>query len=227
MSRIKELAKKSKNTLKEEGITGLTKKGTRYIYFKTSSVRRKYDRGFKDILFINGCSLPHPQRYRVDHQIEQLESYGLSCDKIYYADLTVDMIRFYRGFIFYRCPILPVIEEFIKIAKENNKTCFFDIDDLVFDVKMTNTISAVKEMSQEERNIYNDGVIRMGKTLDLCEYGIASTNRLQTEMEKHLKEVYINRNVASLEMAKYSEEALQTVEKDQSKIIMGYLICCK
>ena len=171
MSKIKELAKKSTNTLREEGITGLTKKGARYLYFKAGSLNRKYDKGFKDILFINGCSLPHPERYRVTHQIEQLESYGLSCDKVYYADLTVDMIRFYRGFIFYRCPFIPVIEDFVKIAKENNKTIFYDIDDLVFDLEHTKLIKFLDTMSKEERDLYNDGVIRMGKTLDLCEYG--------------------------------------------------------
>ena len=223
MSRIKELAIKSKNTLKEEGVSGLTKKSAKYLYYKAGSLKREYDRGYKDILFINGCGLPHPARYRVDHQIEQLESYGISCDKVYYADLTLDMIRFYRGFIFYRCPILPVIEKFIKIAKENNKTCFYDIDDLVFDLDFTNQIKAVQTMSKEERDLYNDGVVRMGKTLDLCEYGIASTNRLQKEMSTHLKEVYINRNVASMAMANYSEEALKVVEKDSTKIIMGYL----
>ena len=74
-----------------------------------------------------------------------------------------------------------------------------------------------------ERNLYNDGVIRMGKTLKLCDYGIASTDRLQTEMKKHLKEVYINRNVASEVMIGYSKKALVEVSKSDDKIIMGYL----
>ena len=79
---IKRLMNKTKNTLKEEGVKALAIKSTKYLTFKISAINRKYDRGFKDILFINGCSLPHPQRYRVTHQIEQLESYGVSCDKI-------------------------------------------------------------------------------------------------------------------------------------------------
>lgn len=223
MNKIKGLLKKVRDTLKNEGLASLIQKTFNYLKFKVTSINRKYDKGFKDILFVNGCSLPHPQRYRVDHQIEQFESYGLSCDKIDYDKLTLDMVRFYRGFIFYRCPILPTIEEFIKIAKENNKTCFYDIDDLVFDLEHTNMIKFLDTMSEDERNLYNDGVIRMGKTLDLCEYGIASTERLQTEMSKHLKEVYVNRNVASEEMVKYSQEALESVEKDENKIIMGYL----
>ena len=78
-------------------------------------------------------------------------------------------------------------------------------------------------MSEEERKLYNDGVVRMGKTLDLCEYGIASTERIQTEMSKHLKEVYVNRNVMSEDMVKYSNEALASVTKDNDKIIIGYL----
>ena len=37
---------------------------------------------FYDVLFINGCdySVPHPIRYRVDHQIQQLEADGVSCN---------------------------------------------------------------------------------------------------------------------------------------------------
>lgn len=221
--RVKELAKKTTQTLKEEGVVSLTKKGYKFVSFRVGKINRKYDKCFKDILFINGCTLPHPQRYRVDHQIEQLESYGISCDKVDYDKLTLDKVKYFRGFVFYRCPILPVIEEFIKIAKENNKTCFYDIDDLVFDLEHTKMIKFLDTMSKEERELYNDGVIRMGKTLDLCEYGIASTTRLQTEMGKHLKEVYVNRNVASEEMVKYSEIALNEVKKDDNKIIIGYL----
>lgn len=223
MHRVKELVRKVVQTLKEEGVVELVKKSFRFIAYKVGRLNRKYDDGFKDILFINGCSLPHPQRYRVTHQIEQLESYGVSCDKIDYDKLTLDKIRYFRGFVFYRCPITPVVEEFIKIAKENNKTCFYDIDDLVFDLEHTKMIKFLDTMSKGERELYNDGVIRMGKTLDLCEYGIASTERLQKEMSKHLKEVHINRNVASEEMVKYSQLALDEVKKDSNRIVMGYL----
>lgn len=223
MSRVKELSLKVKNTLRDEGVKTLAKKTINYTKFKVTSINRKYDKGFKDILFVNGCCLPHPQRYRVDHQIEQFESFGLSCDKIDYDKLTLDMLRFYRGFVFYRCPILPMIEEFIKQANENNKTCFYDIDDLVFDTKYTDQIKYVQSLSKDERNLYDDGVKRMGRTLDLCEYAIASTDRLQEEMSSHVKEAFVNRNVASEEMVKYSEVALNSVLKDDSKVIIGYL----
>lgn len=222
-TRLRELFNKTIFTLKNEGIINLIKKIFRFFWFKITGLTREYDRGFKDVLFINGCSLPHPQRYRVTHQIEQLESYGVSCDKVDYDKLTMEHLKYYRAFVFYRCPYLPIFDEFIKQAKFNNKTIFYDIDDLVYDTKYTDKIPYIDQMSKDERNLYDDGVKRMGKTLDMCEYGIATTERLQTEMSKRLKEVYINRNVASGEMVKYSEMALEEVKKDDSKIVMGYL----
>jgi glycosyltransferase involved in cell wall biosynthesis len=222
-ARIKELGRKTKQTLKDEGVVSLVKKSVKFVSFRVTKVNRKYDKCFKDILFINGCSLPHPQRYRVTHQMEQLRSYGVSCETVDYDKLNLDSVRFFRGFVFYRCPITPIVEEFIKLAKENNKTVFYDIDDLVFDLEHTKLIKFLDTMSEDERKLYDDGVVRMGKTLDLCEYGIASTKRLQLEMNKHVKETFINRNVASEEMVKYSDLALEEVVKDDNKIIMGYL----
>jgi len=223
ISKLKNFSKKVVYSLKNEGLGKTIIKGKNYIRLRKIAKNSKFDKSFKDVLFINGCCLPHPQRYRVTHQIEQLESYGVSCDSVYYENLNMDLVRFYRAFVFYRCPVTPTVENFINLAKENNKTIFYDIDDLVFDLEHTNMIKFLDNMSQEERELYNDGVVRMGKTLDLCEYGIASTERLQIEMGKHLKEVFVNRNVASEEMVKYSQDALNNVIKDDSKVIIGYL----
>lgn len=221
MSKMNNLSKKVARTLKNEGPLSLAKKSKNFVAFHLKNGFGD-DQDFKDILFINGCSLPHPERYRVDHQIEQLEAFGLHADKVYYEDLSLDILKFYRGFVFFRCPITDTVAEFIKLAKENNKTVFYDIDDLVYDTKYTNEIKYLDTMSEEERATYDDGVKRMGETLSLCDYGITTTERLKNEMKKTgLKEVYINRNVASEEMVKLSEEALREPH-DNEKIIMGY-----
>lgn len=221
--RLIELKNKGIETLKNEGVFSLVKKSNNFIKYKKQIKKQAYDKCFKDVLFINGCSLPHPQRYRVDHQIEQLESAGISCAKVDYERLNLNMVKNFRAFVIYRCPIIPIVEEFIKLARENNKTLFYDIDDLVFDIEHTKNIKFLDTMSANERNLYNDGVKRMGETLKLCDYGIASTERLQIEMGKHLKEVFVNRNVASEEMLKYSQEALKKVQKDKDRIVIGYL----
>ena len=221
--RIIELKNKAIETFKEEGVRGLVSKTNNFIKIRKNQKKAQSVHFFKDVLFINGCSLPHPQRYRVDHQIEQLEAVGMSCARVDYDKITLDLVKFFRAFVIYRCPITPDIEKFIQLAKENNKATFYDIDDLVFDLEYTNQIKYLDTLNDDEKSLYNDGVVRMGKTLSLCDYGIASTNRLQKEMAKKLKDVIINRNVASEAMVQYSEKALNTINKEEDKIVIGYL----
>ena len=217
---VKHYLKKTGHVLKEEGINSFI---TRTRNFMKFNVFAKTQLAYKDILFINGCTLPHPKRYRVDHQIEQLAAYGFSADYVDYTNLNVDVLKYYRGFVFYRCPITPEVEKLIQLAKANNKTVFYDIDDLVIDQKYTDTIEHLKTLSAEEKALYDDGVNRMRKTLELCDYAITTTERLAEELKNYCPNVFINRNTASEKMVEYSLEALNNVQKDSQKVILGYL----
>ncbi len=219
MGKIKYLAGKTIETIKDEGVIELAKKTKRYIFKEN----QKNIQQVKDILFINGCYLPHPSRYRVDHQMEQLNSNNVSCDSVFYENLNLELEKYYRGFVFFRCPITNEIKEFIKKAKSNNKVVFYDIDDLVFDKKYTKTIKYLDSMSKEELSQYYDGVNRMQDTLKLCDYATTTTETLAKELQKYVKEVYINRNVASERMCELSLKAIKNMEKDKEKIILGYL----
>ena len=120
------------------------------------------------------------------------------------------IVRDFRIIIFYRCPWTDEVDKAIKLAKNLNKKILFDIDDLVIDIKYTNLISYVKDsFSLSEQNIYKEGVIRIGKTLKLCEGAITTTEFLAKELKKYVPIVYINRNTASEEMLKLSEKALK------------------
>lgn len=221
MGKIRYLSGKVVDTLKEEGFGELVKKTGRYTkgkIFKPKNVQQ-----IKDILFINGCYLPHPSRYRVDHQMEQLNSNNISTDNVFYENLSLDLEKYYRGFVFFRCPITDTVKEFIKKAKENNKTVFYDIDDLVFDKEYTKTIKHLDTMSKEELDLYYDGVKRMGDTLKLCDYATTTTETLAKELKKYVKEVYINRNCASERMCELSLKAQKKVTKEKDKIVLGYL----
>ncbi|MFV0250420.1 MAG: glycosyltransferase [Bacilli bacterium] len=220
INKINYLTKKSIETCKNEGLSSLARKSKNYVYLRMKKLKFA---STKDILFINGCMLPHPKRYRVDHQMEQLNSSGYTTNCVDYDKLTTEMIKYYRGFIFFRCPVTDTVKEFIKIAKERNKTVFFDVDDLVIDTKYTNNIKYLKSISKEEKNLYDDGVNRMKETLELCDYAITTTERLATELGNYTKEVYINRNVVSEKMVELSLKALEKIEKDNEKIIIGYL----
>ena len=218
---FKALLAKSKQAFKEGGLVGLLTKTKNWTVFRLKN--RKREEVMKDILFINGCGLPHPERYRVDHQIEQLEANGLTVDKIYYTEVHPEIIKFYRGVVIFRCPITKPINELIDKAKYFNKKVFFDVDDLVIDRKYTDGIEYVQKMDKKERKIYDDGVVKMGKTMERCDYLITTTPALARELRKYGKEVFVNKNVASEEMVKLSLEATEKVKKDSEKVMIGYL----
>lgn len=223
MTTIKELAGKTIKTLKDEGVNALGRKTKNYIQtVKIAGKDAKY-KVYKDVLFVNGCdeSVPHPARYRVTHQREQLEANNVSTNEIYYVNLQLDQVRFYRTFIFFRCPYTDTIGEFIGLAKQLNKKVLFDIDDLVIDTKYTDTIAYLDTMTKEERQLYDDGVKRMGKTLSLCDAAITTTERLAEELGKYVPEVFINRNTASEIMCKLSQEAIKQKRKGET-VGIGY-----
>lgn len=216
----KKVATKSTESIKSEGVTKFIVRSGKFVYYRQFPEKKPIHA--RDILFINGCTLPHPERYRVQHQVEQLVANGMTVDSVFYDQLDIDLLRRYRGFVFFRCPVTPTVKEFIKMAKESNKACFFDIDDLVIDEKYTNQISYVQNMVGDDLTLYNDGVNRMRETLDLCDYAITTTGALARELKNYKSEVFINRNVSSDEMARHAMTALKNVEKDETKLILGY-----
>ena len=181
----------------------------------------------KDVLFVNGCDpniLPHPYRYRVLHQMEQLNAGFLDAYEIYYLNLNPLYISDFRVIIFYRCPWTDNIDKAISLAKTLNKKVLFDIDDLVIDTKYTDLVPYMQTITAPQKLLYDEGVFRMRTTLEHCQGAITSTEALAKELKNYISEVFINRNVASEEMFKLSEYALKNKQKrkNSKKIIIGY-----
>ncbi|MGM9912862.1 glycosyltransferase [Floccifex sp.] len=212
------LTQKAISVLKTDGINGVIKHAKRYVKVKQES--KKNFGCAKDILFVNGCDpqlLPHPSRYRVTHQREQCELCGYKTDEVFYKSIQFDMVYKYRAFVFFRCVLTDEIEQFIKIAKQLNKTVFFDVDDLVIDTKYTDKIEYVQSMDNKQQ--YDNDVKRMGQCLAMCDVAITTTKALQNELLQYVDTVIINRNCASIEMV----NASQKVKKDvHDTIRIGY-----
>ncbi len=199
------------------------------IFNKVISNRNFYKnkKFIKDVLFITGCdknSVPHLNRYRVLHQMEQLYSGFLESNQYFYLNFEPSIVADYRVIILYRCPWTEKIGEAIELAKSLNKKVLFDIDDLIFNKNYTDISPYVKFLSKEKKSTYDDYVIRMGKTLKICDGVITTTEVLAGELKKFISNVFINRNVANEEMWKLSQEAL--IKKGNKikdyKIIIGY-----
>lgn len=206
--------KNAGSTLKNEGPVSFAKKTRYFVGSRYRKHLRKHQckagNMFCDVLFINGCSasLPHPIRYRIDHQIEQLRSCGLTADRVEADEVTLDTARNARAFVIFRCPYTDAIGEFIARAKAINKLVLYDIDDLVIDTVYTDSIPHIAAMDERSRSSYDDGVRRMGETLKLCDGAITTTEALAEELRKYVPYAFINRNTVSNRMVELSEKAL-------------------
>lgn len=202
-----------KETYSEEGLYYVASKTAKVIGERAQGINfghRGKNNSLFDVIFINGCdySVPHPVRYRVDHQIEQLVAAGLSAAKVEATDVDEDLLRHARVFVIFRCPITDEIRGFISKAKKLNKRVIYDIDDLVIDTVYTDQIPFVAQMNAEDKFLYDEGVRRMGETLSLCDCAITTTETLAGELEKYVPRVYVNRNTASMQMSAYSQRAV-------------------
>lgn len=220
MREIKTLTKKTWDVLKKEGIKGVQKRTQHFMaQRKEASIKGEI---FKDVLFINGCSrdlLGQSVRYRVDHQKEQLECFGMTCDEVFYKNIHLDQVRLYRNFILFRCIHTPELEAFVKKARECNKRVYYDVDDLVIDTCYTDQIPSLSTLSKEERLRYDEDVLTRKKMLMLCDGAITTTTRLKKELEKYVPSVFINRNCASLELCALSQKVSKP---ENSKVKIGY-----
>lgn len=230
MANWKSRAGKAVDTLRRDGLRKTGEKTKLYLKRKREerSEEMYADHCFRDVLFINGCDehLPHPGRYRVTHQREQLESLGVRTGEVYFQNLKLDTARCYRTFVFFRCPYTERIGEFVELARALNKSVLYDVDDLVIDTAYTDQIGYLDTFSPEERLAYDENVRSMGKLLRLCDGAVTTTACLAEELKRFVPQVYINRNTASEEMVKRSLEAVSSLEKnengDGNRVRLGY-----
>ena len=216
----------------QNGFKGAVKAGVDRIILKGEAQDHDYSkplRTVRDVLFVNGCppeQAPHPYRYRVLHQMEQLRAAGYTVSEQFYENCSEETAWLANTIVFYRCPYTEQVGLAIRQAKMLNRRVLFDIDDLVIDTVYTDQIPEVQAMNREARALYDEGVERYGTTMRMCEAGITTTPALQREMEKYLPEVYVNRNCASEKMVLLSETAWRKVRGEkrerQNEVILGY-----
>lgn len=215
MAKWRELTAKTVKTLQKDGPRKVGEKARRYMKRRQAERQEAvYARGdFREVLFINGCDehLPHPGRYRVSHQREQLESLGITTGEVYFENLQMETVRCYRVFIFFRCPCTETIRDFVEEARRLNKTVLYDVDDLVFDTAYTDQIPYLENMDPEQREAYDENVRSMGRLLDLCDGAITTTACLGEALAERVSRVLINRNVASEEMVSLSRQSVRTL----------------
>lgn len=204
--------------------SGITARARHFIPLLSSGHESASIPNFYDVLFINGCdrTLPHPIRYRVDHQVEQLRSAGLAVCSLDACDLHLEDVGLARSFVIFRCPWSSDMELFVRRAKELNKDVYFDIDDLVIDTFYTDQIPYVASMAPADKASYDAGVESYARLLKLCGSAITTTDGMADGLRRLVPNVFVNRNVASAEMVALSDAAYSLRQAHRDHVTIGY-----
>ena len=221
--------KKAWATLRGEGVRAFMHKTCAFVqreWHPMTPVKPSY----VDVLFINGCGLPHPYRYRVQHQREQLLAVGVSTDEVWMDHVQRRDIARCRAIIIYRAPWTPLLDAVVQQARAWNKLVLYDIDDLVIDTRYTDTIPYVQQMPPEERASYDDGVRGYGRMMQCCDGVITTTEGMAEELSHCMQDVFINRNTMSGCMVALSARAYAARQRRLAQraagaaapIVLGY-----
>lgn len=127
--------------------------------------------------------LPHHYRYRILHQIEQLNAGFLDAYEIYYLNLNPLVVSDFRVIIFYQCPWTDNVGKAISLAKTLNKKVLFDIDNLLIETKYIDLVHYLQNITSSEKMFYDEEVSLMRKTLQHCQDAITSTEILAKELK--------------------------------------------
>lgn len=173
----------------------------------------------KKVLFIVE-DITFSSRYRVDHLREQLLYKGITSDCVSMEEALKYSLEKYASIVIYRGSIPKQVRKLVNKAHKLSKKVFYDIDDLVFDYK---SVAGLDFMNNEYKD-FKEYCDNIRKSMQLCDAYITSTITLARQIKKCMdcNEVYVNRNVASAEMAILSVAEKAHVKKDSEKIVLGY-----
>lgn len=160
---------------------------------RTLNESHKY---YMDVLFVYG-KIQDNYYWRVSNQREQLLAANLCSGEIYFEDLTMDLAKKNRVFIFVQCPKDDKVIRFIEQVKLYNKTVLFDVSYL-----------------ELKENTFEEQIDLLKKCKELCDGVIVSNEVLKAKFEMQGYSVYNNPIVASERMlqvaswAKYDRDQL-------------------
>jgi len=159
------------------------------------------------VAVLANCDLAQCTYYRVTQKLEHLSAAGVDIrifplgqeQKFLSAAATADIA------IFYRTAASAVTLQCAAYCKLIGLPAIYEIDDLVFDAEhFPDTYeSYAGAISPEKHFELRCGVTLVHSFIALCDYGIASTEALRSELAKVVKtgKVIVHRNLLSLELA--------------------------
>jgi glycosyltransferase involved in cell wall biosynthesis len=187
-----------------------------------SMVRRSEGRWGGRVLIVGGSD-GYVQRYRCDHTREQLYLQGVACDVYHLSSPALAHIApDYDLVILHRVCYSEDIEDIVGAARARHAPVLFDIDDLVFDPDVLESIDGLQAMGPLQQAVFKDSVWRHRRTLERCDAALVTTETLAEAVDKMRKPAWVHRNALSLDLIRLSEQARRTRDRADDKVIVGY-----
>ncbi|MFA5930786.1 MAG: glycosyltransferase [archaeon] len=185
--------------------------------------QKPFSTKIKKIAIVASTDLTQCNLYRVEQKKEQLKNVNIECDIINYRtnlDKFYKNLYQYNAVIFYRTPVSYELIETIITTRNLGIPTFYEIDDLLFDNKFypEKFSSYGGLISKREYTSLKVGALLFKKCMELCDYGIASTNSLAQLMEEHVitKKVFVHRNALDSKLILIDEQRKNKLKKIQS-----------
>jgi glycosyltransferase involved in cell wall biosynthesis len=162
-------------------------------------------------------------RYRVEPKIRFLEKLGFSVAlfSVQNSLAALPFLAHARFVILYRVPFNPLVDRVIAEAKNNGLDLFYDIDDLIFEKEAFSDSAMMRSLSAGERKEHLRAAEHYFQALQLCDYGIASTQEIAKAMKKHLsKDIFLLENGILPDLLAASEKPRPKLDKKM--VWIGY-----
>lgn len=177
------------------------------------------------MLLVAGAAGQASGRYRVDHKKEMNALLGIETLAVEFRDLRgVDsMLERAELVVIHRAAHHEALERLILRAHNRGRVVAFDIDDLIFDPDDLKYIRAREHWPPTMVKIFDDGIPRFRRTLELCDIAITSTDFLAARIEDDfgIKSFVLRYNL-SREQVELSLDAARQVCRDSQKVRIGY-----
>jgi glycosyltransferase involved in cell wall biosynthesis len=180
-------------------------------------------RQVKRVLFVVGIE-GAPLRYRARFPAEALESLGVHTDVRHYRHPDISRLGDQAdAVVIYRVPGSIQVDHFIAGVQRRGTPVLFDVDDLIFDPKISAEIPALKLIPPSEAVLWLEGVLRYRTTMEQCDGFIGSTAMLCRQAQEVTGlPAYRFANGAGQLLAKVSDRALHR-PRSPGPLRIGYL----
>ncbi|MHB8442993.1 MAG: glycosyltransferase [Patescibacteria group bacterium] len=177
----------------------------------------------KDVLIIAGCP-GTVKEYRVENLKKELEYIDYSVDIVDIEKVNLSKIlNHYNCFIFQRVQFNREITAFLDECTKLNKLVLYDIDDLVFEESMIESIPSLKNRDSLEKNKAKSLYSNNKKLMLKADAVLVSSEDLYQRISKLGLKTFIHKNVQNFNFIDTAKKYKRNFRSEnKNKIIIGY-----